>query len=151
MQGISHAVQKGKYHPPPSWVYIAWLWPYSESIRKCGRSWSSVVALMEEYPQFTFACSQVNCTCIRTGVCETQQQFIYHVTYVYLVKAYRLQVFLYSLCFHLGCLPSPLQAQQLEWVKEHYPGLYEKIKVKAAAGRFIPTGGTWVEMVRFMM
>ena len=48
---------------------------------------------------------------------------------------------------HLGYLPSPLQAQQLEWVKVHYPGLYEKVKVKAAAGQFIPTGGTWVEMV----
>jgi len=48
---------------------------------------------------------------------------------------------------HLGYLPSPLQAQQLEWVKVHYPGLYEQVKVKAAAGQFIPTGGTWVEMV----
>jgi len=48
---------------------------------------------------------------------------------------------------HLGYLPSTLQAQQLEWVKVHYPGLYEKVKGKAAAGQFIPTGGTWVEMV----
>lgn len=37
----------------------AWLWPYSESIRKCARSWSSVLRLMEDYPNFTFVCSQV--------------------------------------------------------------------------------------------
>jgi len=49
--------------------------------------------------------------------------------------------------FSSGLSPSPLQAQQLEWVKVHYPGLYEQVKVKAAAGQFIPTGGTWVEMV----
>jgi alpha-mannosidase len=36
----------------------AWLWPYSETIRKCGRSWSSVLRLMEEHPSFTFVCSQ---------------------------------------------------------------------------------------------
>ncbi len=39
----------------------AWLWPYAETIRKCGRSWSTVVRLMEQYPSFTFACSQVIC------------------------------------------------------------------------------------------
>ncbi|KAI8506798.1 Alpha-mannosidase 2C1 [Branchiostoma belcheri] len=36
----------------------AWLWPYAETIRKCGRSWASTVRLMEAYPQFTFTCSQ---------------------------------------------------------------------------------------------
>ncbi len=40
------------------------------------------------------------------------------------------------------------QAQQYEWVKEHYPALYQKIKQWVAEGRFVPTGGTWVEMVR---
>ena len=55
---------------------IAWLWPYSESIRKCGRSWSSVVALMEEYPQFTFACSQVSCTGISTGEIKTALVYV---------------------------------------------------------------------------
>lgn len=38
----------------------AWLWPYSESIRKCARSWASVLRLMDDYPNFTFVCSQVH-------------------------------------------------------------------------------------------
>jgi len=38
------------------------------------------------------------------------------------------------------------QAQQLEWVKIHYPALFEEIKVFVAKGQFIPVGGTWVEM-----
>ncbi|XP_063782374.1 alpha-mannosidase 2C1 [Pseudophryne corroboree] len=38
------------------------------------------------------------------------------------------------------------QAQQLEWVKIHYPGLYLQIKEFAQIGQFIPVGGTWVEM-----
>ena len=37
----------------------AWLWPYSETKRKCARSWSSTLQLMEEYPEMKFACSQV--------------------------------------------------------------------------------------------
>lgn len=38
------------------------------------------------------------------------------------------------------------QAQQYAWVQEMAPGLYERIKAQVAAGRFIPAGGTWVEM-----
>ncbi|HVN15903.1 MAG TPA: alpha-mannosidase [Anaerolineales bacterium] len=37
------------------------------------------------------------------------------------------------------------QAQQYEWMKEQYPGLYERIKDKVKSGQFIPVGGTWVE------
>nr|XP_060611673.1 alpha-mannosidase 2C1-like [Anolis sagrei ordinatus] len=37
----------------------AWLWPYEETIRKCARSWITVVRLMEKNPEFTFVCSQV--------------------------------------------------------------------------------------------
>ncbi len=37
------------------------------------------------------------------------------------------------------------QAQQYEWMKEQHPGLYEKMKTKVEEGRFIPTGGSWVE------
>ncbi|MCS7062154.1 MAG: glycoside hydrolase family 38 C-terminal domain-containing protein, partial [Anaerolineae bacterium] len=37
------------------------------------------------------------------------------------------------------------QAQQWEWMKEHHPALYEKMKAKAKAGQFVPVGGTWVE------
>ena len=35
----------------------AWLWPVRETIRKCARTFSNVLRLMEEDPQFTFACS----------------------------------------------------------------------------------------------
>ncbi|XP_053128304.1 alpha-mannosidase 2C1 [Hemicordylus capensis] len=73
----------------------AWLWPYEETIRKCARSWVTVIQLMEKNPEFTFVCSQ---------------------------------------------------AQQFEWVKNWYPGLYAKIQDFAKGGRFIPVGGTWVEM-----
>ncbi|CAB3990286.1 alpha-mannosidase 2C1-like [Paramuricea clavata] len=76
-------------------IDTAWLWPYAETVRKCGRSWSSAVRLMEKYPEFTFTCSQ---------------------------------------------------AQQFEWVKNHYPYLYEDIKKFVKRGNFLPVGGTWVEM-----
>ena len=32
----------------------AWLWTLQETIRKCARTYSNVLALMEEYPEFTF-------------------------------------------------------------------------------------------------
>lgn len=35
----------------------AWLWPARETVRKCSRTFSSVVALMEEREDFVFACS----------------------------------------------------------------------------------------------
>ncbi|XP_069722800.1 alpha-mannosidase 2C1 isoform X2 [Phaenicophaeus curvirostris] len=73
----------------------AWLWPYEETIRKCARSWVTVIRLMERNPELTFACSQ---------------------------------------------------AQQFEWVRSWYPGLYVQIQDFVAKGRFIPVGGTWVEM-----
>ncbi|MFD8278923.1 alpha-mannosidase [Streptomyces solisilvae] len=34
-----------------------WLWPPRESVRKCARTFSSVAALAEEYPELVFACS----------------------------------------------------------------------------------------------
>lgn len=37
------------------------------------------------------------------------------------------------------------QAQQYAWMKQEYPGLYERIREKVKAGSFIPVGGTWVE------
>lgn len=37
------------------------------------------------------------------------------------------------------------QAQQLAWMKDQQPALYEKIKAAVQAGRFVPAGGTWVE------
>jgi alpha-mannosidase len=38
------------------------------------------------------------------------------------------------------------QAVQYEWIKEMQPELYAKIKTRVAEGRFVPAGGTWVEM-----
>ncbi|XP_061856666.1 alpha-mannosidase 2C1 isoform X1 [Colius striatus] len=73
----------------------AWLWPYEETVRKCARSWATVLRLMEHNPELTFACSQ---------------------------------------------------AQQFEWVRSWYPGLYAQIQDFVAKGQFIPVGGTWVEM-----
>uniref|UniRef100_A0A673NDU5 Alpha-mannosidase 2C1 n=1 Tax=Sinocyclocheilus rhinocerous TaxID=307959 RepID=A0A673NDU5_9TELE len=36
----------------------AWLWPYEETIRKCARSWVTVIRLIENNPEFVFTCSQ---------------------------------------------------------------------------------------------
>uniref|UniRef100_A0A8C9SHG0 alpha-mannosidase n=1 Tax=Scleropages formosus TaxID=113540 RepID=A0A8C9SHG0_SCLFO len=38
------------------------------------------------------------------------------------------------------------QAQQFEWVKQWYPGLFSEIKHFVKKGQFVPVGGTWVEM-----
>ncbi|MET4611465.1 alpha-mannosidase [Rhodococcus sp. PvR044] len=72
----------------------AWLWPVRETIRKCARTFSNVVALMDDHPDFRFACSS---------------------------------------------------AQQLAWVRDGYPELFERIRDKVAAGQFVPVGGMWVE------
>jgi len=39
-------------------IDTAWLWPLSETVRKCGRTFSTAARLMEQYPDFHFACSQ---------------------------------------------------------------------------------------------
>ena len=39
-----------------------------------------------------------------------------------------------------------IQAQQLAWVEEHYPGLFASISKAVEVGRFVMVGGTWVEM-----
>ncbi|BCT75031.1 putative glycosyl hydrolase [Sinomonas cyclohexanicum] len=72
----------------------AWLWPVRETQRKCARTFANVVALMDQDPDLTFACSS---------------------------------------------------AQQLEWIRDGYPLLFERIKEKVAEGRFMPVGGMWVE------
>lgn len=36
-------------------------------------------------------------------------------------------------------------AQQFAWVEEDYPELFERVRRRVAEGRFIPTGGQWVE------
>jgi len=72
----------------------AWLWPLRETIRKCARTFSTVLALMERYPEYRFAVSQ---------------------------------------------------AQHLAWMRDHYPALWERMKVRIAEGRVEPTGSMWVE------
>ncbi|HEY4333200.1 MAG TPA: glycoside hydrolase family 38 C-terminal domain-containing protein, partial [Ilumatobacteraceae bacterium] len=37
------------------------------------------------------------------------------------------------------------QAQQHEWMRERYPSVFAAMQEQAAAGRFIPVGGMWVE------
>ena len=39
-------------------IDTAWLWPLRETIRKCARTFATVLAYAEEYPEFIFACSQ---------------------------------------------------------------------------------------------
>jgi alpha-mannosidase len=72
----------------------AWLWPVSETIRKCARTYSNVVKLMEQYPEYKFIQSS---------------------------------------------------ALHLEWMKDYYPDLYEKMKKYIAEGRYEPNGGVFVE------
>ncbi|MFJ4412147.1 alpha-mannosidase [Streptomyces sp. NPDC088910] len=37
------------------------------------------------------------------------------------------------------------QAQQYAWIKEHRPEVYARVRQAVADGRFVPTGGMWVE------
>ena len=39
-------------------IDVAWLWPLQETERKCGRTFSSQLALMAEYPEYKFLQSQ---------------------------------------------------------------------------------------------
>jgi alpha-mannosidase len=73
---------------------LAWLWPIRETIRKGARTFSNVLMLMDQYPDFKFGASQ---------------------------------------------------AQLYQWMKERYPGLYQKIKKKVSEGRWDLLGTPWVE------
>ncbi|WP_054955076.1 alpha-mannosidase [Paenibacillus dakarensis] len=50
-EGTEHMV--GQSH-----IDIAWLWPVRETVRKTSRTFSTMDALMEEYPEFKYAQSQ---------------------------------------------------------------------------------------------
>lgn len=50
-EGVQHMV--GQSH-----IDIAWLWPVRETVRKTSRTFSTVDALMREYPDFRYAQSQ---------------------------------------------------------------------------------------------
>lgn len=41
-----------------SHIDVAWLWPYRETVRKCSRTFSSVMRMMEQYPEYIFSQSQ---------------------------------------------------------------------------------------------
>ena len=36
-------------------------------------------------------------------------------------------------------------AQQFQWIRDEYPGLFRRLSEHVAAGRFVPVGGMWVE------
>ncbi|HVV25133.1 MAG TPA: alpha-mannosidase, partial [Pseudonocardiaceae bacterium] len=46
---------------------------------------------------------------------------------------------------HPGFVFAMSQAQQLAWMRDHHPLVFERIKAKVAAGQFVPVGGMWVE------
>ena len=75
-------------------IDTAWLWPLRETERKVARTFSTVLDLMERYPEYRFAASQ---------------------------------------------------AQQLAWVRDKYPALFEQIRKRVADGRFEVVGSMWVE------
>jgi alpha-mannosidase len=72
----------------------AWLWPLRETVRKCARTFATVLALMDRYSEYRFVVSQ---------------------------------------------------AQHLAWMRDHYPDLWARLKVRIAEGRIEPTGSMWVE------
>jgi alpha-mannosidase len=72
----------------------AWLWPVRETVRKVGRTFSNVVALMDEYTDLTFTATS---------------------------------------------------AQQYAWLKASQPEIYARVREKIAEGRWVPSGGMWVE------
>ncbi len=39
-------------------IDTGWLWPVRETVRKCGRTFSSQIALLERYPEYVFGASQ---------------------------------------------------------------------------------------------
>lgn len=41
-----------------SHIDVAWLWPYRETKRKCARTFSTVMRMMEQYPEYIFTQSQ---------------------------------------------------------------------------------------------
>ncbi|WP_211746113.1 glycoside hydrolase family 38 C-terminal domain-containing protein [Paenibacillus sp. Marseille-Q4541] len=73
---------------------LAWLWPIRETIRKGARTFSTVLQMMDRYPDYVFGASQ---------------------------------------------------PQLYDWMKQHYPKLYAKIKQRVREGRWEPQGAMWVE------
>jgi len=59
MSALEYASSNGKLllngH---SHIDTAWLWPLKETVRKCGRTFSTALRLMEQYPEYYFIQSQ---------------------------------------------------------------------------------------------
>ncbi len=87
--GMGKLVLTGQSH-----IDTAWLWPLRETRRKCGRTFSTMLNLLDRYPEFVFMASQ------------------------------------------------PVQ---YEWMKEHYPELFKRIKQRVKEGRWEIFGALWVE------
>jgi alpha-mannosidase len=77
-----------------SHIDIAWLWPLKETVRKCGRTFSTIINLMREFPDFRYVQSE---------------------------------------------------PQAYEFVKLHYPDVYEKVKEMVKEGKWELVGGMWLE------
>lgn len=72
----------------------AWHWTLDETIRKCARTYSNALRLMEQYPEYLFVQSS---------------------------------------------------ALHAEWMRRHYPSIFEGIRRRVAEGRWEPNGGGWIE------
>jgi alpha-mannosidase len=46
---------------------------------------------------------------------------------------------------HPGFVFAMSQAQQLAWMRDHHPLVFDRIRAKVEAGQFVPVGGMWVE------
>lgn len=55
---ISYSPQAEVSFTGHSHIDTAWLWPIKETIRKCARTFSNTIALLDEYPEHNFAQSQ---------------------------------------------------------------------------------------------
>ncbi|MBE5816557.1 MAG: alpha-mannosidase [Clostridiales bacterium] len=58
LSGIPHKTNTVIKLVGNSHIDTAWLWPLKESVRKCAKTLSAVLALMDKYPDFIFAASQ---------------------------------------------------------------------------------------------
>jgi len=73
---------------------LAWLWPVRETRRKAGRTFSTALKMLEEYPDYRFGASQ---------------------------------------------------PQMYQWVKEDYPGLYDRVREAVKEQKWECQGAMWVE------
>jgi alpha-mannosidase len=60
LRGIGYGRLPGSiFFAGHSHIDVAWLWPLRETMRKVGRTYATVTALMDEFPDYHFVCSQV--------------------------------------------------------------------------------------------